>query len=508
MSPRSLSVLACLGMAMCARPQPPEAPAAVPPPRVVPVEVPATPPHRLHTFFSALQAAEAGQGQVNVLHLGASHTASDTFTGPLRDALQGRFGDAGRGMSHPGSPWKWFRQESATYSQTGDWTAWRGVRRHAVGPFGVGGVRLQSDQAGDSITRGTCAGCRFGAEIDGAAIHYLAVPDGGTFQLYVDDVAVQTVSTALAPEEVAALRAEHIDTGQPEVPDDLPTPPDVGRWRQVQLALTRGAHTVRLEVVGDGPVSLTGVATTLSGPGVRYHALGINGTRADQFLGFPAQAVHDELVALSPDLVVLHWGINEMYADSLRPRPGAPVTSEARLEAASAHTATYLSMIDRVRAARPDASCLLVLPTDLTPDKHPDWEGGAPDCTARVPHPLYADLELCERAVPPTHAAVRAAQVAAAEAAGCAVWDQQAAMGGPGSYALWSQVAPRLAGDDGIHLTMAGYRMLAEGLFADLMATYEAWRADPGPHPPLPTTPVDVAGWVADHPEDRPEPAR
>ncbi len=41
---------------------------------------------------------------VNILHLGDSHTASDKFSGRLRQLFQRRFGSAGRGMLPMGLP--------------------------------------------------------------------------------------------------------------------------------------------------------------------------------------------------------------------------------------------------------------------------------------------------------------------------------------------------------------------------------------------------------------------
>ncbi|MBU6161607.1 MAG: hypothetical protein KGO50_10825, partial [Myxococcales bacterium] len=99
---------------------------APPPPRPV-SEIPAAAPvreprHALHHVFSQLQRIDAGQSQVQVsiLHMGASHTASDTVTGPLRVAFSERFGQAGRGFIQPGVPWRRFRQLSATHDMQGE----------------------------------------------------------------------------------------------------------------------------------------------------------------------------------------------------------------------------------------------------------------------------------------------------------------------------------------------------------------------------------------------------
>ena len=58
----------------------------------------------------------------------------------------------------------------------------------------------------------------------------------------------------------------------------------------------------------------------------------------------------------------------------------------------------------------------------------------------------------------------------AALRAGCAYWDQQAAMGGRGAMARW--VRAGLGQYDYVHFTSPGYKKLAELLFAQLMAEY------------------------------------
>jgi len=53
---------------------------------------------------------------------------------------------------------------------------------------------------------------------------------------------------------------------------------------------------------------------------------------------------------------------------------------------------------------------------------------------------------------------------------GCAYWSQRSAMGGPGSVVHWAGRDPPLARQDHLHLTARGYRMMADRLYAALMA--------------------------------------
>lgn len=472
-----------------------------PAPVVEDAPVPAAAEHPLATFFGALQDAERGEGVATVVHFGASHTASDTFTGPLRDHLQGRFGDAGRGLLPAGTPWRWFRAESTVQAQDGDWTGWRGTKSTAVGPFGITGIRQHAEEEGAWLSRATCTRCTFGRHMDRLDLHILRVPGGGSYRIVVDGGVLTTRGTDLRPGESEALRAarspeEVARYDAREVDDDLPTPPDVGRLEVVRLELGDGPHEVRLEAVGDGPVMVLGTDATRDVPGVRYHNLAINGIRADQFLQLTPRIVHEELRRLDPQLMVLHWGINEMYSDRYGTRAEEPTAADWAAGAVR-QTETYRAVIRRVREAAPEADCLVLLPTDLVPRTHWTFPEDAEPCVEEVPHPwIPEDETVCVRRVPVNHGAIRAAQIAAAEAEGCATWDQQAATGGPGSLNLWRHLDPPLAKEDGIHLMLEGYALLADTFHGDLMQAYEDWRVTGDPAVPLRTSVVDVQAVV------------
>lgn len=461
-------ILAALALlAACAKQAPPPPPVVEAPPAPEPVVEPPAPRVPLHPFFEALARVEDAPPDAEgpatvVLHLGASHTASDTLTGRLRDRLQGRFGDAGRGLVPPGEPWRWYRQESCRYDQDGDWRAPRASWRDPEGPLGLTGVRLTTDDEGATLTAGTCERCDFGATAHEIAWHLRTRPDGGAVRVTWDDGPPETISTRHTM-EVSPLRR----VSQPG--EDAP-------------------RSSMLEVVGDGPVDVLGVELLRHVPGVRYVNLGVNGTRADQWLRWDPVLLGLQLALVDPDLVVLHWGINEMYAERYWPPEDRRDDPDAWAEAAAEQTRTYVAVLDALRADRPERACLLLLPTDLAPDDHPLWPDNEAPCEA-TDDPAAPEEDACHRPVPPSFAPIVAAQRRAAEEAGCAVWDEQAVMGGPGSHNAWRW--RDLARPDGIHLTLDGYRLLSEALFADLMQAYARWRDEPSSGT-LASTPVDL----------------
>ncbi len=210
--------------------------------------------------------------------------------------------------------------------------------------------------------------------------------------------------------------------------------PQVAYW---EAGVTEGAHRVEIRHVAGGPVRVLGVLFERDA-GLVYDSLGTNGARlANLDRTHPATFATD-LARRAPALVVLAFGTNEMDDEEVPP---------GDIGAAAIET------LHRVRTAAGRASCLVVSP----PDRGCEEENGWKTCP-RIP--LLVD-----------------AFRSAALRAGCAFWDQQAAMGGDGSIAAWAQETPPLAARDRVHLTVAGYRLLSEAFATALLQSHDAWLA-------------------------------
>jgi lysophospholipase L1-like esterase len=71
------------------------------------------------------------------------------------------------------------------------------------------------------------------------------------------------------------------------------------------------------------------------------------------------------------------------------------------------------------------------------------------------------------------------AQRQAASESGCAFWDLRAKMGGKGAMQQWVQAG--MAQKDHVHFTAAGYKMIGDAVFRDVMGQYDVFlkaRAD------------------------------
>jgi lysophospholipase L1-like esterase len=409
-------------------------------------------PHRLDAFFRALmEVEESDQNRTaSILHVGDSHTASDTITGRLRGLFQQRFGDAGRGYAYPGRPWRTFRQERMTYDMGGEWESIFGTRDRAIGPFALGGVRLQTSEEGAWVERASCTDCRGGETFDRYALHYLIQPDGGSLHVQVDDRAPTVVETD-GSEKRLGVFSERISLG---------------------------THRIRVTAQGDGPVALFGLRTHRTQDGVVYHSLGINGATAPEFASFDRQLTRSTVRELDPDLLVVAFGTNEAF-NFYKMGHSDRYSFETVTQAMAHYNVAFRGLLERYRSAAPQAACLVLLPPDLSPVRSDQpcrrtTEIGGEDVC--VQHPIRH------------FSGVVAAQRYVAQQEGCAVWDQTRAMGGAGSMAIWSHLSPPLARKDRIHLTMSGYDLMAESLFNDVIKTYDIWKR--GGDMALPTTPI------------------
>lgn len=207
-----------------------------------------------------------------------------------------------------------------------------------------------------------------------------------------------------------------------------------GSFGVLSLEQPAGAGPVEINVKR-GQFLLWGVVAETTRPGLVLDALGINGARLRTVFAWDLQAWHEQLVWRAPHLVVLSYGTNETgdggdmarYADA------------------------YAEIIDLVHSA--DADCMLVGPTDRQ-----DEAGHS-----------MSEVE-----------ALDAHQRSWAMEHGCLYYSPFTAMGGAGGYGRWRKRKPQLAATDGVHLTISGYRFLADDWVRQFLDAYDAYV---GSHP-------------------------
>lgn len=195
-----------------------------------------------------------------------------------------------------------------------------------------------------------------------------------------------------------------------------------------------GWHRFEIETLDRAPVRLFGWVTA-NGRGVTYETLGINGAQASIVFNWHEELLAEHLGRRNPALIVLAYGTNEAGNKDWTPE---------------SYRDMFYALIQRFRKAAPAASILVVGPPDRLARSRGKWQ----------PHPGVDKIV--------------EAQCEAALAAGCAYWDLRAKMGGKGSMRRW--VLAGLAQYDHVHFTAAGYRMIGNAVFQDLMGQYDTFR--------------------------------
>lgn len=374
--------------------------------------------HALDAFYAELAKTAAQQpGAVTrILHYGDSVLTSDYISGTMRRKMQAEFGDAGHGFLLLANPWEWYFHNDVTHGASDGWTSSR-----ITGPltndgmYGFGGVSFKGT-VGATAHFGTSAGSNtHGKNVSRFDVYYLETEGGGDVDARVGDH-TERFSTKGSTK---ASRVKSI-----EVPD--------------------GEAKLFLRVVSGNP-RMFGVVLERDRPGVVYDAIGINGARAELLNGIDGKHWAEQFELRRPSLVILQFGTNESEA------LGVPASYEKTLTA----------VVEKVRAAAPEASILVASPLDRAETS----ENGA----LRT-KPVIEKLVAAQRSV--------------ALATKVAFFDTFEAMGGNGTMAKWAKKG--LCGGDLTHPTPAGAEIVGDLFYKSLASGFEAWRAA---HPDAPKVP-------------------
>lgn len=368
-------------------------------------------------LFEAFAATEAGQRSrpVHILQIGDSHTAGDRITGKLRAELQARFGAAGRGVVPAGPPHDGYAPYQVRLLGNAGWT----VERASLQPT-----------SGSPSTRVGLAGLRATGG-DGALLEFELEPGAEA----------STVSVCGRARGVGAglsLEAGGVGRGV----DFNGEAPDQAVCRELSLA--GPASSVRLVGLPPGAV-IDSVMLSRGGPGVMVSSLGLVGATLRDLARRDEAIVATELAVWRPALIVLAFGTNEGFDDTLD---------------ASTYETLLRDQVARMRRLAPAASLMLISAPDALRN------GAANGCSADG-----------RRAPPPSLAVVRDVQRRVAADLGVALWDWHGRMGGDCSAdRLATMGEPHMRGDR-VHFTSVGSDWIGGALSADLMAAYDTWSA-------------------------------
>ncbi len=168
--------------------------------------------------------------------------------------------------------------------------------------------------------------------------------------------------------------------------------------------------------------------------GVSYENFGINGARASRPLQWDWSLLAEQFALRPPALIVIGYGTNE--------------AGDADLNLKT-YQQTFTELLQRFHEAAPNASLLVLAPPDRAA-----WRNGRWQSLATLPGLIETQRH-------------------AAFAQGAAFWNLYEAMGGAGSIHRWRAQQQPLAQADHVHLTAAGYRLVAQTLYGALRRSYD-----------------------------------
>ena len=389
---------------------------------------------------------------VHIVQIGDSHTAGDAITGALRDALQARLGNGGRGLMPAGRPQAGVRLRGANAATSGAWNArslFGSGAAEAWPPRGITGYTLVSRSAGAALALGVDAGfTAFGVCVAAA---------GDDLRLALT-LGTETHELAFSGEGSECRR----------------------------IVPTAAADSARLELIA-GQAVITGWWVERP-TGVIVSNLGVPGSQL-QFLGRADEsAMTAQLRAVPPDLIILAFGTNEGFAPSF----GAS-RLEGQIREQVARIRRLAGPVPILLLGSPDAASRNILLRTNAPGDVADCNAVVQAAAGRLPVngfdiPLWTEAGgalapdpvvlagPAERAVrsglplfnPPAIGAVSAVQRRLAAELGVAFWDWRARQGGACSAVRWMQSG--LMGPDFVHFSPAGGAEVARLLLADLDA--------------------------------------
>lgn len=346
-------------------------------------------------FYKALADSRKGTlgRALRVSWYGDSVVATDALPGRLRSRLQAELGDGGPGFVYILPPHRFCAHERITRSGGDNFLSFAVSMQHAAdGLYGPAGASVETGGGSETIKL-------VSGKVTNAELYYLAQPNGGTASIIADGTELASSST----------------TADAKAPGWL-------------AATTAGAS--KFEIKGRGKVRLFGLSLENT-KGAVVDNFGIVSVHVKSYAAADPDHWATELEHRNADLIMFMIGANE--AQWLHPGDHA-------LKEYQSH---YEKLLEPIRKGRPDASCLVVSPTDQA-------EADGDGFKSKPVIPLLVD-----------------AQRKAAHAQGCAFYSTYDWMGGKGSSAKWFK--RHLVNSDFTHLSVAGANKLADGVFDALM---------------------------------------
>jgi lysophospholipase L1-like esterase len=350
-------------------------------------------PHFLYKLDSLINLSN---GNINIIHLGASHVQGGTFPNTVRQEFLKAYPNlqAGRGMIFPyaAAP-KCNNPTDYRTRSVGNFGLVRNVYKEHAKPLGVTGIAVYTL---DSISEVSILFRDPLTKFKTTKITLLGYGD--------DD------STC-----IPILRVDTVHY--------LPTK-TIPEKRQIiyENICVTDSFAFYLQTKDSASFTITGILLENDNAGITYHSIGVNGASVNAFLR--CEYFEEEIELLSPDMVIFSLGINDASESNFSP---------------ATFKENYLKLVSQFKKVNPN--CFFVFITNN-------------DSYKKVGKKYQVNKNALE---------VRRVMYELADETGGAVFDQFEIMGGLQSMEKWR--LEKLAQNDRIHFTKAGYELMGKLLF-------------------------------------------
>jgi lysophospholipase L1-like esterase len=371
----------------------------------------------LHGFYEKLKLLDKELLKtVSIVHIGDSHLQADFFSGSVRQKMQLRFGNAGRGLIFPFRVAK--SNEPTSYKTTTNnsgWDARRNTFPKKTMPIGLSGFTIETEDTDATLNLlvkdqpGLCY----------SFTQFTLLHDNGKqnydLTLCDEDMCVHPVFKSSQP-----ITNPFVS----ELKFDKPV-------RQVIL------RSEKNDTLNQKKTRIYGMILKNDSAGVLYHMIGANGAEFRHYN--QSEFFMEQLPYLEPNLIIISLGTNEVYRKGFN-----PMEFQKQID----------TLVINIRKNNAQANILISTPPD---SYRRGRKGFAKNSDIKKARTVIIDYCLSNN---------------------IAYWDLYEIMGGYGSMGKW--YSSKLAAKDRIHFSARGYLIQGDLLYRALMKGYSNFLSSKG----------------------------
>ena len=356
-----------------------------------------------HLFNKFNQLIIKGEGHIKILHIGDSHIQADIYTSQIRQRMQTFFqgGIGCRGFIFPYTLAKTNNPLNYKVSYTGNWKSCRNVEKAKKCKLGLSGIRSATSDTNATLT--IKINTHTGSETDFNSVKIFHEFGKNQYQISFNK---KYIIKNIFEDSILGYTQYN--------------------FKNYHTSLSFHLKKTKSE---QNKFEFDGISLENNDPGITYHAIGVNGAKAESFLR--CSLMQNHIKALDPDWIIISLGTNEAYEDSYN-------SQEFKQQ--------YTQLLMQIKETQTKCPILLTIPGDSYKLRQ------YPNKNNSQARQIIFNI---------------------AENFDCAIWDFYEIMGGFNSVQLWYD--NNLAGNDKLHLTKYGYIFQGNLFFNAFIKKYDSF---------------------------------